>query len=52
MIREPITRETVITRMTQASKEDRERFFAIADTLAFQPKYQDHLIEIEIEKEK
>ncbi|MEG2687337.1 MAG: hypothetical protein RR954_09525 [Christensenellaceae bacterium] len=38
--------------MTDAAKEDRERFFAVADTLQFQPKYKDKASEIETIKQQ
>lgn len=47
-----MTREEIIARMDEAAKEDRERFFAVADILHLQPKYQDRLVEIETEKQK
>lgn len=34
-------------RMDEAAKEDRERFFKVADTLTFQPKYKDKIEAIE-----
>lgn len=33
--------------MDEAIKEDRERFFIVADTLQFQPKYKEQLEELE-----
>lgn len=35
------------TRMDTAAREDRERFFKVADAMAFQPKYSDKTDEIE-----
>lgn len=40
-------RQEIIDRMIEASKEDRDRFFAVADTLHLQPKYKDNLDELE-----
>lgn len=34
-------------RMILASKEDRERFFRVADAIHLQPKYAEHLTELE-----
>ena len=42
-----MTREEIIVTMDTAAKEDRERFFAIADSMQFQPRWQDKLQEIE-----
>lgn len=39
-------------RMNEAIKEDRERFFQVADTLQYQPKYKDRLTEIEMIKQQ
>lgn len=39
--------QAIVDRMDEAAKEDRERFFAVADTLTFQPKYKDRQAEIE-----
>ena len=47
-----MTRQEIIERMIEASKEDRDRFLAVADTMHLQPKYQDRLTEIEAEKQK
>lgn len=47
-----MTREEILSRMDEAAKEDRERFFAVADTLQFQPKWQDKLSEIEAVKQQ
>lgn len=44
--------QEIIDRMIEASKEDRTRFFAIADTLHLQPKFQDKLTEIESIKQQ
>lgn len=35
-----MTREEIILKMDSAAKEDRERFFRVADVMAFQPKYE------------
>lgn len=42
----------ILERMEMASKEDRERFFKIADTLHLQPKYAEHLDELEVTKQQ
>ena len=47
-----MTRNPIIERMIEASKEDRGRFFAVADTMHLQPKYKDNLVELESEKQK
>lgn len=39
-------------RMGEAVKEDRDRFFQVADTLQYQPKYKDKLAEIETIKQQ
>lgn len=44
--------QQIIDRMIEASKEDRMRFFAVADTLHLQPKYHDKLDEIEAVKQE
>ncbi|MEG0091984.1 MAG: hypothetical protein RSA20_09200 [Oscillospiraceae bacterium] len=44
--------QEIIARMDEAAKEDRERFFAVADTLHLQPKYKDRLQELEVEKQR
>ncbi len=46
-----MTREQLIESMIVASKEDRARFFAVADTLHLQPKYADYLTELETLKQ-
>lgn len=40
-------KEKILKQMDEAFREDRERFFKVADTLLFQPKYKEHLEEIE-----
>lgn len=45
-------REELLKRMDEAFKEDRERFFKVADTLALQPKYAEHKDEIEELKQR
>lgn len=47
-----MTEQEILDRMVEASKEDRERFFAVADTLQFQPKYKDKLTDIETIKQQ
>ena len=47
-----MTREQLIERMILASKQDRERFFKVADTIHLQPKYKDYLDELEIVKQR
>ncbi len=42
-----MTIETIKTNMDLAFKQDRERFFKVADTLHLQPAYADHLDELE-----
>lgn len=44
-------REDVIKNMDEAFREDRERFFKVADSLALQPKYKEHLEELETLKQ-
>ena len=46
-----MSEEKVLHRMDVAFREDRERFFKIADTLHLQPKYQNYLEELEILKQ-
>ena len=45
------TREDILKRMDEAFKEDRERFFKVADSLIQQPKYTEHLTELEALKQ-
>ena len=45
-------RENILKKMDEAFKEDRERFFKVADTLNLQPKYKEHLEELEELKQK
>lgn len=42
----------LLQRMDEAFKEDRERFFKVADTLAVQPKYKERLEELEALKQE
>lgn len=42
----------LLEQMDLAFKQDRERFFKIADTLHLQPKYKEHLDELEELKQK
>lgn len=44
--------ENILTRMDQAAREDRERFFRVADSIHLQPKYADHLDELETLKQQ
>lgn len=44
-------REEALKRMDEAFREDRERFFKVADALSFQPKYEAHREEIEALKQ-
>lgn len=46
-----MTREQILKRMDVAFKQDRERFFKVADTLYLQPKYAEHLEEVEALKQ-
>ncbi|MFI3175124.1 MAG: hypothetical protein R3Y53_08035 [Bacillota bacterium] len=39
-------------RMKLAILQDRDRFFAVADTLHLQPKYAEHLEELEVVKQQ
>lgn len=39
--------QKIVDRMDEAAREDRDRFFAVADTLTFQPKYKAREAEIE-----
>lgn len=43
---------TILERMDLAAKEDRARFFAVADTIHLQPKYAEHLEELETVKQQ
>lgn len=43
---------TLLERMDMAAKEDRARFFAVADTIHLQPKYAEHLEELETVKQQ
>ncbi len=43
---ENMTREDILARMDLAAKQDRERFFKVADSMTFQPKYAEHLAEL------
>lgn len=47
-----MTYSEIINRMDIAFRQDRERFFKVADTLHLQPKYQEHLEELEALKQK
>lgn len=43
---------TLLVRMDKAAREDRERFFKVADAIHFQPKYEEHLAELEVLKQE
>jgi hypothetical protein len=43
---------TLLERMDLAAKEDRERFFKVADTIHLQPKYAENLEELETIKQQ
>lgn len=47
-----MTREQIIERMMLASKQDRERFFKVADTIHLQPRYANYLSELEVIKQQ
>ncbi len=47
-----MNREKIIEDMKLAILQDRDRFFAVADTLHLQPKYAEHLEELEEVKEQ
>lgn len=47
-----MTREEILARMDAAAKEDRQRFFAVADALQFQPKWNGRLADIETVKQQ
>ena len=47
-----MTRQFLISLMILASKQDRERFFRVADTIHLQPKYKEHLEELEVIKQQ
>ena len=42
-----MTREQILKQMDISFREDRERFFKVADALSLQPKYKDYLVELE-----
>lgn len=42
-----MSREEMLKEMDIAFRQDRERFFKVADTLYLQPKYAEHLEELE-----
>ncbi len=44
-------REQILKRMDVAFRQDRERFFKVADTIHLQPKYAEHLEELETLKQ-
>ena len=46
-----MTKEQILKKMDEAFREDRDRFFRIADALSFQPKYSSHLEELEVLKQ-
>lgn len=43
---------TLLELMDKAAREDRERFFKVADTIHLQPKYSEHLEELEAVKQQ
>lgn len=45
-------KEQIIEHMKLAIEQDRDRFFAVADTLHLQPKYADYLEELEEVKQE
>lgn len=40
-------KKKILEQMEEAIREDRERFFKVADSIHFQPKYAEHLTELE-----
>ena len=46
-----MNREEILKTMDLAFREDRERFFKVADSLHLQPKYASHLEELETLKQ-
>lgn len=44
-------KDEILKEMDLAFKQDRKRFFKFADTLHLQPKYQDHIEELEALKQ-
>ncbi|MBQ7798475.1 MAG: hypothetical protein IJ371_05070 [Clostridia bacterium] len=42
-----MSREDILKVMDEAFREDRERFFKVADSIHLQPKYAEHLTELE-----
>lgn len=42
-----MTREEILKNMDVAIRQDRERFFRVADTLHLQPKYADKVFELD-----
>ena len=48
---EASARQEILSNMDEAAKEDRERFFAVADSMAFQPKHQEKREELEAVKQ-
>ena len=47
-----MTREEILIKMDIAIRQDRERFFKVADTIHLQPKYSDKLEELEVIKQQ
>ncbi len=47
-----VTEEDLISRVKLAISQDRERFFRVADSIHLQPKYAEHLEELEIIKQQ
>ena len=49
---EETMRQEILSSMDEAAKEDRQRFFAVADAMTFQPKYQEKREELEAVKQQ
>ncbi|MDD3832046.1 MAG: hypothetical protein PHW00_05670 [Clostridia bacterium] len=47
-----MTEQEIRARMNEAFREDRERFFKVADSIHLQPKYAEHLTELEQVKQQ
>jgi hypothetical protein len=46
-----MTEQQIRARMDEAAREDRERFFKVADTIHLQPRYSERLAELETVKQ-
>jgi hypothetical protein len=46
-----MTEQEIRSRMNEAAREDRERFFRVADTIHLQPRHAEHIAELEIIKQ-